>query len=376
MPWCRVWLPVLFAVSQLAGAVPAPPQLWGDLPPGKHSVGFRVLWLTRPGDSWDGSSPGRPLRVFVWYPARASRGAVPMRFGDYLDCAPSGPPFQALYDHLHARELRTASRQFQPEDPAKLARLREAATAAVRDAPPRGRSALVLHSLGLNDYQAESTVLSEFLASHGYVVANIPQTPRSASEPALRFRAEDLRLQASDLEFAAEELRKLPFVRADGDFAVIGHSAGAVAGLILNQRNPKAAMLVSLDGSVDNKDGIAVLRELGIAPGSVRAVVAHLRKTVPAQAYDPAFLDDLPPGKRRGVAFRQATHFDFQNWPLLLHYTGAEDPRAGTLRSSAEGQKIHLAVIRSVLEILDAGFRGWPAGLTAILKGVQAAQEP
>lgn len=376
MPLCRIWLTALLAASHLASAAPAPPQLWGNLPPGKHAVGFRVLWLTRPGDSWDGVAPGRPIRVFVWYPARNARNATPMRFGDYLACAPSGPPFQALYDYLHARELRTASRQFQPEDPAKLARLREAAAAAVRDAPPRGRSTLVLHSLGLNDYQAESTVLSEFLASHGYVVANIPQTGRSASEPALRFRAEDLRLQAGDLEFTAAELRKLPFVRADGDFGVVGHSAGAVAGLILNQRNPKAAMLVSLDGSVDNKDGIAVLKELGIAPGSVRAVVAHLRKTVPAQAYDPAFLNDLPSGKRRGVAFRQATHFDFQNWPLLLHYTGAEDPRAGTLRSSAEAQKIHLAVIRSVLEILDAGFRGRPARLNAILEGVQAAQEP
>lgn len=138
MPCCRVWLPALLAVSHLAGAVPAPPQLWGNLPPGKHAVGFRVLWLTRPGDSWDATSPGRPLRVFVWYPARTARNAVPLRFGDYLECAPSGPPFQALYDYLHARELRTASRQFQPEDPAKLARLRETATAGGRPASLTG----------------------------------------------------------------------------------------------------------------------------------------------------------------------------------------------------------------------------------------------
>jgi hypothetical protein len=63
--------------------------LWGDLVPGPHRVGFRVVKLrdaTRSSPAPAGARTGErgfPLVLFYWYPAQAGPAERPMTIRDY-----------------------------------------------------------------------------------------------------------------------------------------------------------------------------------------------------------------------------------------------------------------------------------------------------
>ena len=70
--------------SPMVSAQSAPP-LWGGLQPGRYRAGFEQLLLrdlSRP--SLIDGSPGREIRIVIWYPARASGSGSPMTYGDYV----------------------------------------------------------------------------------------------------------------------------------------------------------------------------------------------------------------------------------------------------------------------------------------------------
>ena len=71
------------------------PPLWGNLPPGPYTVGFRTVFRYDGSRTWkstrhyDGSfSPdlkGRPIQFNIWYPASPDPSSTKMHFGDYVD---------------------------------------------------------------------------------------------------------------------------------------------------------------------------------------------------------------------------------------------------------------------------------------------------
>src|SRR5216110_3245617 len=85
---------VLAAILLALPASAAPPSspLWGNLTPGPHAVGFRLLErydasrVYRALRDLDGrprsGERGRPIAAAVWYPAEGSE-KPPMTFGDY-----------------------------------------------------------------------------------------------------------------------------------------------------------------------------------------------------------------------------------------------------------------------------------------------------
>ena len=66
-----------------------------------------------------------------------------------------------------------------------------------------GSFPLVMYSEGWNSSsQNDNSVLAEFLASHGYVVAAVPQVGTSSMSLTLGINAVDLETQMRDIEFA------------------------------------------------------------------------------------------------------------------------------------------------------------------------------
>jgi len=373
----RVSLLISVAVgSLLTGAraqAPASP-MWFDLEHGPHVVGFAPRWVDDSTRSY-GDRSARPIRILVWYPAVAGTG-VPMRYGDYLRITPSADMVE-YGAALSAADRRTATRQFAPPSDSLLSLIEELPVAARRDARAgRGPFPLVVHSLGLGDYQLESTVLWEYLSSHGYVVAVVPQVG-SAPGQALAFDESSMETQVRDLALAREAMASLPWVD-DGRVALVGHSFGGLAALIYSARAPDVDAVVSLDGSAMTENGVALANQVGWTFTSARAHVLNLfRATAPAR--DRAVFDGLPQVDRYHVSLgdtvapRRATHFDFQNWPLFGELVGVADSRGERWRSGAAGVAFYLAVCRLTRGFLDDVLGGGTHTTSALRGGTATA---
>jgi dienelactone hydrolase len=113
-----------------------------------------------------------------------------------------------------------------------------------------GRFPVVLIAQGNAQAAPDQAVLSEYLASYGYIVVTTPspmvETPMT-SEDQVGVLAER---QAHELDAALAAAGALR-VGADVTRAgVVGHSFGARAALLLAMRNPRIRAVVSLDGGI------------------------------------------------------------------------------------------------------------------------------
>jgi pimeloyl-ACP methyl ester carboxylesterase len=367
---------VAAAGAQASWAQESP--LWGDLEPGPYRVGFQALYrldgtrsyFAQPGGEEGAATTlqGRPVRIMVWYPASDRGVGEPLTFGDYLDVKPRSSHFAQYNRMLQARDKDTARRQFTHANPESLlAILSATATAAYLDVPAaQGSFPLVLHSLGRNDYQAESTVLWEYLASHGYVVANVPQLGPNPLDDRLAFSLPDLELQLGDLAFALNELRRFPNV--DKERAVVmGHSSGGLVALMLAGANRSVDAVVGLDASFVTHDGNDLMFGWPAFDLSrLRLPVLNCFSAYDEERVSFTLLDTLDHCDRVHMGWVKGTHFDFQNWPLYSTLTGVDDPRGLGFREASTGKEIYLSLCREVEGFLWTVFNGTEEEITAL----------
>ncbi len=259
--------------SDTAGAEP-----WGSLAPGEHDVGFMVTEVhdlarsVRTGDPQRKAVP-RPVRVYVWYPAAAGTQARPMTFGEYAAHATDDVWPDRLVEGARARlafEQRPLARSLTPED---LRTTLAMPVRAIQDAPPAaGPFPLIVIGQGLYyESPISHAFLSEYLASHGFVVASSPLV--GTHSPLVKIDLIDLETQVRDLELVISRVRQEPFVSPER-LGLVGFDMGGMAGLILSMRNADVDVLVSLDCA------LLFSRRTSI-PSGIPAT---------AQDYDPALL--------------------------------------------------------------------------------------
>ena len=95
-------------------------------------------------------------------------------------------------------------------DAAEFDALMATPTAAIKDAQPAdGPFPMLVFAQGFGQDPSSQNILSEYLASHGYVVATVPQIGRSVSDDRLAFDLADLLIQQRDLGFALAHLAGL-----------------------------------------------------------------------------------------------------------------------------------------------------------------------
>ena len=229
--------------------------LWGDLVPGPHRVGFRVLKLrdaTRYYPAPAGARPadrGFPLVLFYWYPAVAGATTRPMTFRDYQVAG-------GINDRLEnrtAEEIAAGDRDlkafyerpfnfpFGAIDDATWARLGPTPLTAIANArPAAGRFPLVVGVGGAGGNQA----LGEYLASQGYVVALIGSPANTDLN-----QVAQMEYYVRDLEFALARMRQEPMVDP-GPVATWGFSFAGMPALIASMRSPEIAAVVSLESAI------------------------------------------------------------------------------------------------------------------------------
>jgi dienelactone hydrolase len=245
------WLTILLLPAAACAQQPTNAGGRFGLAKGPHAVGFRLLAeqdLSRSVSASDGKGTyARPIRVYVWYPARAA--SKPMRFGRYAALAD---------DDVWPAEISGSARDALKFSRGPLARsLAPAAFEALLQRPMRadenarpaaGRFPLIALGQGLY-YESPIALaaLAEFLAGRGFVVVTTPLV--GTNSPVVRIDAQDLETQVRDLEFAIARARRLPFV-SGARLGVLGFDMGGMAGVALAMRNPDVNAFASMDSGI------------------------------------------------------------------------------------------------------------------------------
>ena len=285
----------------------------------------------------------------MWLPASAVSGS-PLRFGDWLDIDPDNPDFQYYDNILDANALAVFERQFFGAD-AKIfiEKLKAEPTFSFPEGVVASKNVpLVLVSLGRNNFQMESTVLWEYLASHGYAVAVVPQMGLTSLDNRIEFSIEDMSLQSEDLRFVLNEIKSRQISVAD-PVAIIGHSSGAVAAALLaNDAAPRIKSLVSLDGSITTEDGRILFEQLGWSGERIAANLLNIYRS-DKRSFDTFFNEFTRDKGGFDVGVKNTIHFDYQQWPLYNQRLFVSEPRSEEVRSPDRAANI----VRGYIELIE-----------------------
>jgi dienelactone hydrolase len=322
--------------------------LLAPLSPGEHAVGFRMVMeidVQRPALP-PASGMGRQLPIAIWYPARTSERPA-MRLRDYvmageqalvgLESADPRAPLAAFAADALARGTTQA----------EVESLLDSTGIAVRDATAApGRFPLLLFAHG--SVETES-VMCEYLASYGYVVAAVRS--RGAADPAYRLSRENLDAVVADHDWVASRMLREPDV-APAPIGIIGMSNGSIVAMALQLRRPVSA-IVSLDGGIgENAGGIYLRERSGGDLGALRAPVLHFY--APNNPHlNLEHLRSYTSAPRTLVFVRGMRHVDFLAYPSFEHllpgFSGQDVP--------ADAQAGFVWVNRYTLHFLDAHLR-------------------
>lgn len=292
--------------------------LWGDLTPGPHDVGYRVLTMrdpTRPSGPAVLDAPladrGYPLVTQYWYPASPRADAPRMTFGGYLasgvidaqlriatpeQIAEADAQLEAFYE-------RPFNFPFGAVEPERWARLRSTPLVAVQDAEPAAGAWPLVIGVG---EATGNAVLGEYLASHGYVVALVSSPVFGEMTPAAR-----MEWYVRDLEFMRARMRELPMVDA-GPSATWGFSFAGMVALLAAMRSAEVGAAVSLDSAIFYEGFFPqIAANPFYAPVNLRAPFLHMTRGPESAANE------------RLEPFRQMRYSEriryLLNDPLILH---------------------------------------------------------
>jgi dienelactone hydrolase len=231
----------------------------------EYSVGFQLL--EEPDYSrvvTGGIKPlvahPRPIRIYLWYPAKNIDNAQAMYFGDYATLADEdiwpadiSGNLRDKFKYFHRPLIRSLDQEH-------LEALLQQPVIAIANAEAlEGPFPLVVIGQGL--YYESPVVfaaMSEYLAGHGFVVATCPLV--GTNSPIVKLDVEDLETQVRDLEFVIAQARQFSFVSQD-KLGVFGFDMGGMAGVILTMRNPDVDAFVSVSSGILGPHSSGVLVE-------------------------------------------------------------------------------------------------------------------
>lgn len=339
-------LTLLIVVSVTPAAAQQPP-LWSDISRGEYDAGFRRVWTLDQTRVWPRSEHidqstgeiGRPIRVDVWYPASCD-SSKRMPFRGYLEMDSPGPAFDDLV-FLTRRWDEYSYRGLAP-DSAVFDRLMETPTAACYEAgAAAGAFPLITYSAGWFNRTPDNTILAEFLASHGFVVAAVPQSNPGLWTFNFGSDAASVETQVRDLEVAIGALAGESMVDRRHIISM-GYSTGGDVALLLQGRNPLVNAVVGLDASWSlGSDNDVTGSPFFIPDNHVVPVLVARRPTENSQG--DGVLVQLDSAPRMVVEVPGADHGSFGDDNIQRYYLGDRKP---------EYESGHAAVARVVLDFL------------------------
>ncbi len=361
----------LFAALAFAACHPLIAQtlpVWGELEPGPHHVGYRVLyeldrsraWRVAP-DSIPSQETARPIRISVWYPAEVSSNPTTMTLAEFVrDSAPN--EYFAQLNHLLERRFVEIFSGVSQELYDTLLTL---PLAAVKNAAPStGSYPLVMYSPGGQASFPDNGVLSAYLASHGYVVASVPQL-ESTLEGIFQGYLRQTAVQTRDIEFAAGMMHDFPGVDRRR-LAVIGYSLGGSVALRVALHNPNVGAIVGLDPSFAYARSIQALGDSQLFDAfDLRIPILALKAgDEESRRYESPVTDTLRFSDRYIGYVAETVHGDFSEIkPMLIPALAHGEELEPAL---IQGRRGYTASCRYVVRFLDGVLKNDPAGLAFV----------
>ncbi|MEM7357321.1 MAG: hypothetical protein AAF657_41280, partial [Acidobacteriota bacterium] len=193
---------------------------WGRLQPGQFDVGLRLATFSDSARVEPEASPsktGRGVEIAIWYPASSGDGHERLQFADYVRHLPQFRQ-EVSQEALRKWLAIGISGKAGALERRTLEQILAAPMHAIRDAAPAAEKfPLVLWTMRHDTLVAQS-VLGEFLASHGYVVAAAryagPDLPRPWAIKTAEDKLATFATHLQDLELALTSLEKEPYVDA------------------------------------------------------------------------------------------------------------------------------------------------------------------
>ncbi len=380
-------LPAYARPQEVAPPAAAGPQarLWGKLTPGPLRVGFKTVFAFDPSRTWKTTrsyqkpfSPdpaGRPVRIEVWYPAQPGAQAKPMIFGDYVHIS-APDAFSDIERILEARDTELAGFSVAH---GKLEALLATTVYAWRDAAPMsGPFPLILYFPGLNDTTTAPSVPAEFLASHGYVVAEVALLGASPQDPNQHRTQFGIETSLRDMEFAWGLLRHEPYINST-KVGVIGHSLGSIEAMLLAMRNSMVSAVVGLDGTY-GFGGDATKSLTGYfthSPQRMFAALLDMRRPAQGFTLDLSALDSFHYSDRTFITVEKMHHSDFASFAGIAqefdlgNSPGYVDPFQWTRATGFEGFQNVCRMVRDFFDDKLKEAREAPQQLQADLQQAQ-----
>lgn len=268
---------ILFSLTRPVSAQES--ILWGALKAGKYAVGFSVLQKQDSTRTIDNGKRYRPVQMLVWYPAQGADNSETLLYEDYIATMAHEVDFSNDSDGSAAAAIQQykhllSSNGFSAQAVGQLLTTKMKAHKNAEAA--EGAFPLVVVGQGNMQPAWNLSILCEYLASHGYMVASSPSPMRItgplADTTQIYQYASD---QKEDLEFTFNQLGSLQAVDTDR-LAVVGYSfGGRGAFLVLNDWDHVRAF-VSLDGGFANKVGRHWLDGIQIHTEKIRSPILHI----------------------------------------------------------------------------------------------------
>jgi len=324
--------------------------IWGNLEPGKYAVGLCVTTFA--------NTTGRPLDILLWYPAAKTRDEGEVTFAGYLTMS------EGKVD-LSRMQLRTQLASEVSSDPAKvdrkaLDRILDSRMLAITEAVPlKGRFPLLVWSAHHRTVAAQS-VLSEFLASNGYVVVFVrphdaaPLPPYQIASREIRRKVLEQNVQ--DMEAGVRHLQAVHVIDASTSMGVLSWSYAGESATLFQTRNPQVRLVVGLssnvlDGWVYQKDGLQPTdrAKLDVPYVVMREEIGANGKPRPM----PSILDQMPV-RSYFVRFNQLAHGNFNVLEGMIPARTGIAPVVRWSKSGAVAQLGYETIARFTLHFLNS----------------------
>ncbi len=350
-PFASVILTTIIATGTPSDARSETAPLWDGLVAGRYEVGFKRIWTFDHSRVWPRSSAldsptgsvARPIRVDVWFPATCSHPDR-MQLRDYLYMNAPSAEFDDLVQVT--RDWDEYSYQgVANRDSVAFDRLMSTETAVCSEANSApGRFPLVVYSAGWFNRAPDNTILAEYLATHGIVVATVPQLNPGLWTYDFQSDAVSVEHQVRDLEVALGAVIEEPFVDRRR-VAAMGYSTGGDVALLLQGRNPLVDAVVALDASWTLGSENDVVSSPFFTPQRHSVpIFAARRPSEEGIGYNDV-LERLTLATRVVVDIPGADHGSFSDDPAQLRLLGT---------ATAEHQAKHVLVVEAVNTFLQA----------------------